>query len=226
LNLDIYEDLFLNQKTSQTPITDIMGKITRGKTPKEFRTLTHDPTREIVMLMGPDGLEHILGKTGSESLVEIGYTQDHIHHLLDQGFKFKLIIFNPIRSCLLATWDNAAKLASEVYPKVKKKIYNKIEEIKEIFFEEIEKESSMIWGEIDKAGPSNPNFMTYKRFKQSKGTLLDVRAFFYFTLHFRELFSGDGYTYNQKGEKTLKEYICVNQKLKNFKDYRLIDVKI
>ncbi|MFX1573628.1 MAG: hypothetical protein ACFFB0_12830 [Promethearchaeota archaeon] len=226
MDLDVYKDLFLNQKRDQTPITDIMGKITRGKTSKDFKTLTHDPTRKIVMLMGSDGLERILGNSGLETLVEIGYTQDHIHHLINQGFKFKLVIFNAVSSCLLATWDNTAKLASKVYPKAKKKIYNKLEELTQVSFEKIEKESSMIWGEIDKIGTSDPNFMTYKRFKQSKGTLIDVRKFFYFTLHFRELFSGDGFTYNQKGEKTLKEYICLNQKLKNFSDYRLIDIEI
>ncbi|MFX1490146.1 MAG: hypothetical protein ACFFBI_13415 [Promethearchaeota archaeon] len=226
MELDIYKDLFLKQKRVQIPITEIMGKITRGKTPKDFRTLTHESSRKIVMLMGSDGLERILGKSGLESLVEIGYTQDHIHYLISQGFKFKLIIFNPISSCLLATWDNAAKLASEVYPKVKKKIFNQIEQLKKIPFENIEKESSMIWRDIDKSGPSDLNFMTYKRFKKSKGTLIDVRAFFYFTLHFRELFSGDAFTYNEQGERTLKEFICVNQKLKSFPDYRLIDVKI
>lgn len=54
MNLDTYKDLFLNQKRDQSPITDIMGKITRGKTSKDFKTLTHDPTRKIVMLMGSD----------------------------------------------------------------------------------------------------------------------------------------------------------------------------
>ena len=226
MDLDIYKDLFLNQERGNLLIEDIMGKITRGKTSKDFETLTHDSTREIVMLMGSDGLERILGKSGLESLVEIGYTQDHIHHLIEQGFMFKLVIFNPIESCLLATWDNAANLAAKVYPKVKNKIYDKIEELKKVSFDVIEKESSMIWYDINKIGVSDPDFMTYKRFKQSEGTLIDVRAFFYFTLHFRELFAGDGYTYNQKGEKTLKEYICVNQKLKKFPDYRLIDIEV
>ena len=226
MNLDDYKDLFLNKTKNTTPINNLMGKITRGKTSKDFETLTHDPTRKIVMIMGFDGLERILGKSGLDSLVEIGYTQDHIHHLIDQGFKFKLIIFNSIDSCLLATWSNAAKLASKVYPKVKKKIYNNLEELEKVPYDTIEKESSMIWYDINKIGTSDPNFMTYKRFKRSEGTIIDVRAFFYFTLHFRELFSGDGYTYNQKGQKTLKEYICVNQKLKNFVDYRLIDIEV
>jgi len=154
MDLDVYKELFLNQKIE--PIKDIMGKITRGKKPKDFDTLTHDPTRKIVMIMGSDGLELILGKSGLETLVEIGYTQDHIQHLIDQRFEFKLIIFLPTESCLLATWDNAAKLASEVYPKAKKKIYNKLDELKKVSFEEIEKDSSMIWGEIDKLGESDP----------------------------------------------------------------------
>ncbi len=144
MNLDIYKDLFLNQKRSPSSFTNIMGKITRGKTSKDFESLTHDPTRKIVMLMGSDGLERILGKSGLELLIEIGYTQNHIHHLINQGFKFKLVIFHPISSCLLATWDKVAKLASSVYPKVKKKIYNKIEELKEVSFKSIEKDLSLI----------------------------------------------------------------------------------
>ncbi|MFX1450526.1 MAG: hypothetical protein ACFFCM_06775 [Promethearchaeota archaeon] len=226
MNLDDYKDFFVNRKRKSSPISGIMGKITRGKKPNDFETLTHDPKRRIVMIMGPDGLEHILGKSGFETLVEIGYTQDHIHHLVDQGFQFKLVIFLPSKSCLLATWENAAKLASEVYPKVKNKIYSKLDGLQRIPFEQIEKDSSLIWGEIEKIGESNLNFITYRRFKQSKGTLIDVRAFFYYTLHFRELFSGDGYIYNQNGEKRSKEYICLNQKLKKFKDYRLVDMEV
>lgn len=201
MNLETYEKCFVNQEKCEVTSENIMGKITRGKIPKDFQTLTHERDRKIVMLMGADGLESLLGKSGQDLLVEIGYTQDHIDHLISEGYKFKLVIFEPSQSCLLATWDNAAQLASEIYPKVKQKIYQKLDDIKKTPFSEIEKESGLNWGKIDKIGDNDPNFMTYNRFKRSKGSLSDVRAFFYFTLHFRELFSGDGYIINQREKK-------------------------
>ncbi len=74
MDLETYMKCFVNQEECELTSENIMGKITRGKIPKDFRTLTHDPDRKIVMLMGADGLESLLGNSGQDLLVEIGYT--------------------------------------------------------------------------------------------------------------------------------------------------------
>ena len=71
MNLDDYKNLFLQGKTTSLPITGICGRILRGKSPKDFETLTDDPDRKLIMLMGGDGLERILGKSGYEALLRL-----------------------------------------------------------------------------------------------------------------------------------------------------------
>ncbi|KKL79777.1 hypothetical protein LCGC14_2011420 [marine sediment metagenome] len=144
-----------------------MCRILRSKSLEDFETLTDDPNRKIIMLMGGDGLEKILGKTGYEALISIGYMLGYIEYKIKSGFQFKIVIFNEGEIAKLATWDNLANMVSEIYPEVKKKIYNRLEELKNTPF-----------SEIDKNGTEDSDFMTYERFKQSVGTLIDVRAFF------------------------------------------------
>ncbi len=117
-------------------------------------------------------------------------------------------------------------MVSEIYPEVKKKIYNRLEELKNTPFSEIEKRADRKFNEIDKNGTEDSNFMTYERFKQSEGTLVDVRAFLYHTVHLRELFSGDGFTYEEDRQRGLKEYIAPNCKLEELGEYHLIDMII
>lgn len=128
--------------------------------------------------MGGDGLEKILGKTGYEALISICYVLGYIEYKIKSGFQFKIVIFNEGEIAKLATWDNLANMVSEIYPEVKKKIYNRLEELKNTPFSEIEKRADRKFNEIDKNGTEDSDFMTYERFKQSVGTLIDVRAFF------------------------------------------------
>ena len=80
MNVDEYKKLFLDGKKNKIPITGLCGRIIRGKSPDDFLTLTDDPNRDIIMLMGGDGLEQILGKTGYEALINIGYMEDYIEY--------------------------------------------------------------------------------------------------------------------------------------------------
>ena len=91
---------------------------------------------------------------------------------------------------------------------------------------EIERNAKRVFNAVDKIGPKDKNFMTYKRFNNSEGTLIDLRAFLYHTVHLRELFSGDGFTYEEGGKKGLKEYIAPNCSLEELGEYLLIDMNI
>lgn len=78
---------------------------------------------------------------------------------------------------------------------------------------------------MDKHGQVNPDFITADRLMRiDHPSLWQVRAFLYHTVYLKELFKGDGYSYNAKGERLIKEYVMKNRPLNELGDYRLIDI--
>lgn len=226
MKLDKYTKLFSEGKNSNSKIKGLCGRIIRGTKPEDFETLTDDPDRIIIMLIGGDGLKKLLGKTDYDRLITIGYAEDYIEYKVNGGFQFKLVVFKESETILLATWDNVAKLTSKIYPDIKKRIYSRLEELKSKKFSEIQEMASFSFEEVERKGKDDPNFMTYERFKNSSGTLVDVRAFLYHTLHLRFLYSGDGYTYDELGNKGLMEHIAPNKKLVDLGEHRLIPMNV
>ena len=225
MNTSDYKNAFLNaQKKS---VSGLCGRIIRGVKESDFLTLTDDPNRKLVMLMGADGLESILGKNGYESLVEIGYEKDYIRHKVEvENNKFKVIVFKEGRDAKLANWDNVIEIVSRVYPSIAKMLYMRKEELKNTSFAEIQSKAGFNFSEVDKMGSSDSRFMTLERLELSSGMLSDVRAFLYFSVHLRELFSGDGYTYTFEGKKGLMEYIVPNMLISDLDSSVVIDLEI
>lgn len=208
-------------------ISGLCGRLIRGKKPADFLTLTDDPTRKLVMLMGPDGLGKLLGKTGYDMLVEIGYESDYIvRKIRDEGCQFKLVVFGDNGPAKLATWDNVIDVVSAVYPEAAAKLARQQAAMQQMSFDEVEKLAGFDFSAVDAAGPNDSRYMTYERFRSSRGTMVEARAFLYFTVHLRELFSGDGYTYTADGRRGMMEYIVPNLPLTGLGDHVLIDVTV
>jgi nicotinamidase/pyrazinamidase len=205
-------------------VEGLCGRIIRGKKSEDFQTLTDDPTRKIVMLVDETGLEKLVGKTGYEMLIEVGYEPDYLEHKVKEGNQFKLVVFPEGGSAKLATWDNMLDMVKEAYPDIEVEKYRK--DLKEVSFEIIEQTFGWTFLSVEKLGKSDSRFMTYERFQQSSKSLVDFRAFLYFTVHLRELYSGDGWTYTADSKRGVKEYIILNKPLSELGEYRMIDIKI
>jgi len=222
-----YAAMIRNGKTKSS-VEGLCGRIIRGKTADDFRTLTDDPNRKLVMLMGDDGLMKLLGKNGYDMLVEIGYEPNYIEHKVADGNQFKLVVFASGTStgALLATWDNVVRVVGETYPDVAQKLSFHLHNFKTISFAEIEAISGFDWSDVDKLGAADPRYMTHDRFRQSSGSLVEARAFLYFTVHLRELFSGDGYTYTSAGVRGLSEYITANRPIQELGGAQLVELTV
>lgn len=219
-----YAKLFRGQAISG--VEGLCGRIIRGKKSDDFKTLTDDPDRKLVMLMGPDGLEKLLGKNGHDMLVEIGYEAEYIKHKVKEGNQFKLVVFREGGAAKLATWKNVVEVVAEVYPDIAHKLYQNLDDMENTSFAKIERMAGFDFDEIDKKGKSDSRFMTYERFQKCTGTLVEARAFLYFTIHLRELFSGDGYTYTYDGRRGLKEYIVANKPIADLGENEVIDIDV
>lgn len=231
MQLEEYKSLFLNKKESNQDMSNLVGRILRGKKPEDFLTLTDEPeTRKIVMLMAEDGLKSLLGKKGTEILLSIGYEKEYIQYKIKSGNSFKLIVFERKEDIKEATWDNVAQLVSEIYPEFKERINKNLNGLKTtpfaVFQDQFMKMAKKEFRFVDRDGPINSFFMTKERYQNSSGNLLDTRRFLYNCVHLSDLFSGDGYTYDEQGNRGLREFVIKNKPLNELGKYILIDLKV
>lgn len=221
-----YERLFMSGRV-ETGIIGLCGRVIRGTKPDDFRTLTDDPKRKLVLLVGPDGLQLLLGKTGLEALQVIGYEPEYIRRkVIEERNEFKLVVFEEGAEAVPATWDNVIAVVSRVYPEAAAMLYRNREALRNQKFEDIESLAGYDFSEVDKSGVMDPRFMTYERLQASCGNLVAVRSFLYFTVHLREQFSGDGYTYDDRGNRGLMEYIVENKPIHDLGEHALIDIEV
>ncbi|MFC1598633.1 hypothetical protein ACFL2U_01300 [Patescibacteria group bacterium] len=225
MKIETYAELVKTGQPAQEPVAGICGRIIRGKKPEDFTTLTDDPERKIVMLVDPDGLAELLGKNGYKMLLTVGYEPDYLEHKVREGNQFKLVVFPEGGAAKLATWDNVVAMVEQVYPDLKFPA-QVVRDLKDLTFQEIEKQAGFTFLEAEKAGKKDPRYMTYQRFVQSAQTLADFRAFLYFTIHLRELYGGDGWTYDAQGNKCVKEYIIPNLPIADLGENELIDLDV
>lgn len=205
----------------------LVGRLIRGRTPADFETLSDDPKRKIVMLLDTTGLEELLGKSGYEQLLTIGYTVDHIRRkVVDEGNRFKLAVWPAGGPAVTATWDHVVDTVAAVYPAIAAKIEAQRDALKRTSWSQIETAAGYSFKDIDTAGEKDPRFMTYERLQRASGSLIEVRAFLYHAVHLRELFKGDGYTYDAANVRGVAEYLVPNMRLDALQGLTLLDIEV
>ncbi len=225
---DDYCELFLAGKPVPVRMKGVFcGRVLRGTDPSDFQTLTDDPNRKIIMTMGPKGLFALVGRSGHDVLVEIGYERDYIARKVAEGNQFKLVVFTSKGQAWRATWGNVFSLVADAYPEIARIILHpNTSDLEYVSFEEIERDAGYAFSEVDKNGLSDPRFMTAERLLASRCELFQVRAFLYHTVYLRELFTGDGWTRTLEGGRGVREYMMPNALIDDLNDVRVIDLDV
>jgi len=203
----------------------LVGRVLKGKTEKDFETLTNDSARKIVFLMGNEGLEQLIGLNNAQILDKIGYTPDYIERLEREGYRFKLVIFKRRgEDGLLATWDNVVRLTEKVYPGVAAKVKAALPELKSKTFSQLQSQAPSAFSTVDKAGATDPAYFDEERLANCEGKPWQVRAFLFYRVRLMDFFSGDGYTVSADGKRGLKEFIVANKPIKLLPAHLMIDL--
>lgn len=195
----------------------------RNKTPV---ALAEERDRRITMVMGPSGIERLLGKTGFDMLIELGHTADYIAHEVSVGSQFSLVVFRRQKGMKSATWTNVLAAVSEHYPEVKHLIDAHARELKRTSIADWQKQAGFAFAEVHEQGSKDPRFMTVERLLESKGDALAVRRFLYHTIRLTELFSGDGYTRRHDGKRGVREYVLENKVLACLGERVIVDLDV
>ncbi len=228
MKLSEFKSIFDSGKPSPTKVTGLAGRLLRGMNAAAFDTLTDDPDRRVVFLVDASGVEACCGISGYELLEKIGWDPPYIQAKIKAGNKVKFCVF-PETACKLGTWDNVLACVESEYPEVWGKISPHRTALSNMRIEdlpEIEKRLGFTFHEVEKAGKSDPRFMTIDRFKAARGTADEARAFLYFVAHLRELFTGDGYTRTRAGQRGVAEYILPNRPVAQLGEHVMLDVSV
>jgi hypothetical protein len=183
-----------------------------------------DPQQLFPFVMGPESVADLKGKTAWEIFDFIGYKREYVLERLSEGEKFVLILFTGYRTEMkesaeglqnepttpfktmeepvLATWDNILELIEKKSPIIADRIKNVLPQLRSTPFNgyefDIERADSSIYEQV----------CTFEAFEASSQTSPSmVRAFLRHTMKLMELYSGNGFCYNEKGEEGAKEYL-------------------
>jgi len=206
-------------------VSELYGRMLRGKNASDFVTLSNDSNRKIIFLLDSQGLEKLLGLSGYQVLEEIGYTGDYIQELVATEHQFKLCVFSS-SGASPANWDQVVELLTQMDPSVAKVVQSQLKGLRETSFEAIEALGTEPFPATRSRGRDDPAFMTGARLLESPGSLQDVRLYLYLELHLTELYTGTGFTKRPDGTQGPPEFIAPNVPLSALGDHRLIPVEV
>lgn len=213
-----YERAFKNGE--KVAVKNLVGRVLRGTKDADFTYLSPDLNRKLIMFMGSDGLEDLIGKSLREILITIGYPIEFIDDLLENGTKFKLLVAIKQNQILSGTWDNLLTFVKIQYKgtRIPQMLENNLENLKENSFKTgFQRIMAM-------RDPAFSGKMTAARLESGSGSLWEVRQFLNDVLNLNELYAGDGFTYTIDGKKGVSEYFSLNSSINVLGDAVLIDL--
>lgn len=177
------------------------------------------------MILGPSALGSIASLPGDLAVAALGYPPVYIKRKLEQGFRFRLALFErpdgPVR---LATWSHAIEAVCEAYPELAMMIRRQAGLLATSSSEDIDCLAGFSLEAVDEAGPSDPRFMTLERLAASGGSFVEVRSFLYHTVRLNGLFTGDGRTMTASGMPGVREYIIANRPIDTLRSLEIVDL--
>ncbi len=199
---------------------NVYARILRGSSNSDFTSLSHDPGREIVMLMDSQGIASTFGLTGNISPLEkIGYTREYIRELTLKGVKFKLLLMKGSTDIQSATWDNLRFYLEKVYGSEHMTVqlfHRFLPTLKKYSFQQLQQQFRL---GID--GHANSRSLT------TNSDLWEFRSFLYNELRLTELYTGNGFTETPDGTPGLAEYFVINKPIRSdaIGSYEIIELK-
>ena len=221
--------------------TELSGRLCHGSATDAMfgrGLLTSDRWKRLSWIFGPDALPMFLGKDAREICVLLGFGEEWLNDKIPKGKKFKLAIFpSKAVDAQCATWEGVTYLLEKHFPEVWPKVSRHLPEIQNMGIDEIETmagydmcKTNLVGrrgGEWDTEGESDdPNYTSLQRLLNREGTLVQVRQFLWDEVGIKGLFSGDGRTVNDKGERGPNEYLAKNRRLEDIEGCVVVDAPV
>jgi hypothetical protein len=214
----------------------LCSRLVRGKKKDEFLYLSYPydqsniDSKKIVWVADSETLHTYINASAEDLIIAIsknsGKSIDFIREKLHQGYRYKLYIL-PISATTKANWDGLFMMVKRVYPEVARKIMFHENSLKRTSFHEIEGQigEGKSFRGLKDAGPAHEGYMNVSRLTSlPKPLLWQVRGFLYNVIGANEMYTGDGFLYNDKNERICAEYICENKRIAEIAGCEIVDL--
>ena len=201
---------FLNENIHQEYYGRIMA-FPKSIPIHEIEYITFSSDNIFPFVMGPDTIHQLNGKTVLEMFDFIGYTKKDLEIKIKNEQRLVLVLFtgytipntDQIEPPLLATWENVLTLIDRTNPICGTKVRNVLDIIQTKDYDSYE------LGDLDRLPPDlYSHVRSFESFANSHHDSPDmVRAFLRHTMKLMKLYSGDGFSYNERNEKGSREYL-------------------
>jgi len=226
-DLTLFVRSFISKQNHEKHLRGFIGRIVKGRTENDFLSLTEDTADRTAFFMSCEDLVHLIGLDTLQMLVKVGFELKYIEEKVQRGYKFQLllipyseelnsaklpqqILFTPT----LANWEGVFSAVSTLFPEVSEYILQHKQALQDIPLTRIEEQAGFKFFDVRSVGKAHDQYLTVQRLiswgKQTNPTLADARAFLYFNMGIRDLFTGTGYTKTWQGEQGVKEYLAAN----------------
>lgn len=225
-----YKDAYNHKRKPTSPISGLQGRFIRMP-PGQPYSLTDDPDRRIVFLVDSNTLNDLVGLSGYQVCMAVGWDPNYTRGKVNAGYTFALAVFPEI-NCKLGTWANILDAVELMYPEVARKIArhrSALSQMTPATLRQIEQAQGYTFLSVEQgkdAKKTDPRYMTIDRYKNAPDTAENARAFLYFTVHLKEQFQGDGYTRSAQGQRGVPEYIMPARPMSDLGDHLVLDIQV
>lgn len=200
------------QERLRTHPDNTYARIIKGKLDADFEHISSN-VAPFPFIMGPETISALVGKSTRDIFNFIGYEDSHLKRTLEEGNHYRIVLFSAVggmpqelRAPLPATWENVFALVRNSHPGCSAKLKPHWHEVKTQRYEEF----TVNGRHIDSLLPEDYAVATsFEAFASSEeyNTASHARAFLRHSFKLMKLFSGDGYSYSEDGQRGAREYL-------------------
>lgn len=218
MSMHEYKTLFESGKAPpRGTVQGLAFRVIRRKSGGPWEVIDDDD-RKVAFFIDAEGGEKLIGASWYQILINIGWDDAYIRRkILDEKCDVALLVLPEI-SARLGTWDNVLDAMGEEYGSdIAAKLNHHRAQLRQLSpfdLPAIEQRLGHTFAEVDRAGKSDPRYMTVARYRAvpGVGTLEQARAFCYFAAHLRELFYGDGWTRDNVQRRGIREFVVAGRR--------------
>jgi hypothetical protein len=199
--------------------------------PSTFSSLSHS-SQPYPFIVGPDDVHKFFKAESPMDMLElIGFERDWVQSRVDAGSVFRMLLFSSESFAdgggfISPTWDHLLAITERENKNAGKKLKRHLDTLKSLSYADL---CAKIGFDVEVASEEQINYKDVCSFdaygdKRCPDDLAHARAFLRRTLMATPLFKGDGFTYNERGERGVAEFLVKRCSVSSLPGHEWVDL--